>query len=105
MAASAGEWGDSAEYATHGPRPGAVPSYHVISENQALMVHDDERTWFVDCSRLEAEALLRDRPIGTFLIRPRQQEGSYALSIVMSVHPLSNQFLSSFAATVSCNIV
>ena len=56
---------------------------HVIRQNQALMVHEDQRTWFQDCTRNEAQELLRDRPEGTFLIRPRTSHHNYALSIVV----------------------
>ncbi|KAL5287783.1 PIK3R3 family protein [Megaselia abdita] len=43
----------------------------------------DESTWFREnCTRQEAEGLLKDMPAGTFLIRSREKEGNYALSIV-----------------------
>lgn len=45
--------------------------------------HYDESTWFrEDCTRKEAQEILRDMPSGTFLIRSRENEGNYALSIV-----------------------
>ena len=44
--------------------------------------HEDESTWFVCCTRNEAERKLKDQDEGTFLVRPSRQEGSYALSIV-----------------------
>lgn len=44
--------------------------------------HNDESMWFLkDCSRHNAEELLRGSPTGTFLIRARSA-GHYALSIV-----------------------
>lgn len=45
--------------------------------------HYDESTWFREnCTRQEAEELLKEMPSGTFLIRSREKEGNYALSIV-----------------------
>ena len=44
--------------------------------------HEDESTWFIDCIRDQAISMLKGKPLGTFLIRPSSQEGSYALSIV-----------------------
>ncbi|ELT95404.1 hypothetical protein CAPTEDRAFT_179314 [Capitella teleta] len=43
--------------------------------------HDDESTWFVECDRRDAEAMLSGKAEGTFIIRP-SQTGAYALSIV-----------------------
>lgn len=44
--------------------------------------HHNKDTWFVDCDRRQAEALLTDKPDGTFLIRPKHEEGDvYVLSI------------------------
>ena len=43
--------------------------------------HKDENTWHLKmCTRQEAEALLANKPTGTFLIRP-SSSGDYALSI------------------------
>ena len=57
--------------------------YHVYDQNQAQLAHEDQNMWFVKCTRNEAEQLLKDnRKEGTFLIRPRNQVDSYALSIV-----------------------
>ncbi|XP_047101882.1 phosphatidylinositol 3-kinase regulatory subunit alpha [Schistocerca piceifrons] len=43
--------------------------------------HQDESTWLLrDCSRDDAEQLLKGRPDGTFLVRP-SRTGQYALSI------------------------
>lgn len=50
-------------------------------ENELKQPHNDERMWFKDVSRQEAEELLRGAPTGTFLIRARSA-GHYALSIV-----------------------
>ena len=45
--------------------------------------HKVESTWFIrDCKRVDADALLKSRPDGTFLIRNSRQSGQYALSIV-----------------------
>lgn len=44
--------------------------------------HADNRTWFVECTRPEAERFLAGKPTGTFLIRPSSNKGDYALSIV-----------------------
>ncbi|XP_054155204.1 phosphatidylinositol 3-kinase regulatory subunit alpha-like isoform X2 [Oppia nitens] len=45
--------------------------------------HHNTSAWFVrDCSRDDAENLLKERRDGTFLIRNSRQEGQYALSIV-----------------------
>ena len=41
----------------------------------------DDKTWFIRCDRPQADSLLKDKPPGTFLIRPRN-ENSWALSIV-----------------------
>ena len=43
--------------------------------------HHDDRTWFVNCDRGTAETWLSEKKVGTFLIRPSTQQGSYALSI------------------------
>lgn len=44
--------------------------------------HKDQSTWFVPCDRLAAERFLQSKPEGTFLIRPRNEDNSFALSIV-----------------------
>jgi hypothetical protein len=47
--------------------------------------HLNEKLWFINCDRREAERLLAGQEEGTFLIRPRDQRehpNSYALSIV-----------------------
>lgn len=46
-----------------------------------IIPHKDKRTWFIQCKRDEAQALLIDKPSGTFLVRP-SSDGSHALSIV-----------------------
>lgn len=44
--------------------------------------HNNKETWFIDCDRSQAEGMLCDKPDGTFLIRPKQEEGDvYVLSI------------------------
>lgn len=55
----------------------------VLSGNQlelANLPHHDQNTWFVTCSRKEAEHLLANRVPGTFLVRP-SHTGQHALSI------------------------
>ena len=42
---------------------------------------DDESTWFVNCTREEAKELLKNRIEGTFLVRPSNKEGCYALTV------------------------
>ena len=54
--------------------------YQSVAEMSGV-AHEDHSTWFIDCSRVEAEQMLENRPKGTFLIRPSRQ-GAYALSIV-----------------------
>lgn len=50
-------------------------------QDQNELLHEDEKTWNIPkCSRPEAEALLADKPTGTFLIRP-SSAGNHALSI------------------------
>lgn len=44
--------------------------------------HYDQNTWLIDCDRREAEAELHGTEDGTFLIRPKKEEGDvYVLSI------------------------
>ncbi len=49
---------------------------------EQALPHKDQSTWYVDCDRATAERLLQGKPEGTFLIRPRANENSHALSIV-----------------------
>ncbi|GFN87133.1 phosphatidylinositol 3-kinase regulatory subunit alpha [Plakobranchus ocellatus] len=45
--------------------------------------HHDESLWLLNCQRSQAETYLLGKPDGTFLIRPKPEEGDvYALSIV-----------------------
>ena len=44
--------------------------------------HKDQAMWFVNCDRTTAERYLQGKPEGTFLIRPRNEDNSFALSIV-----------------------
>ncbi|KAL8590212.1 hypothetical protein ACOMHN_010407 [Nucella lapillus] len=61
---------------------GACESFYVLesecSSNPAL----EESHWFVNCVRQKAEEMLQNRQDGTFLIRPKPEEGSHVLSIV-----------------------
>ncbi|XP_053958058.1 phosphatidylinositol 3-kinase regulatory subunit gamma [Anastrepha ludens] len=51
-------------------------------ESRTNLPHNNDSLWFLrDCSRQEAEELLKGAPTGTFLIRARSA-GHYALSIV-----------------------
>ncbi|XP_064626241.1 phosphatidylinositol 3-kinase regulatory subunit alpha-like isoform X2 [Lineus longissimus] len=51
---------------------------HILEDK---LPHLDQKTWYLDVSREEALQLLKGRPVGTFIIRPRQK-GGYALSVV-----------------------
>lgn len=51
-------------------------------ETDLYSPHDNEANWLIECNRMEAEKRLRGQPEGTFLIRPRDEHNSYALSIV-----------------------
>ncbi len=44
--------------------------------------HEDADTWYVECNRTQAQSMLEGKQDGTFLIRPRNVENSYALSVV-----------------------
>ena len=47
-----------------------------------LIPHQDQSTWLVNCERREAETMLLGTEDGTFLVRPKQEEGDvYVLSI------------------------
>ncbi|XP_053394066.1 phosphatidylinositol 3-kinase regulatory subunit alpha-like isoform X1 [Mercenaria mercenaria] len=47
-----------------------------------MLPHNNKETWYIDCDRQDAEKMLGDKPDGTFLIRPKQEEGDvYVLSI------------------------
>ena len=52
------------------------------SEVRHTLPHHDQSLWLVDCNRHEAESYLAGTPDGTFLIRPKPEEGDvYVLSI------------------------
>lgn len=53
-----------------------------MSESDYSLPQLDEATWFVNCARPKAEEILLPRPDGTFLIRPKPEEGNHVLSIV-----------------------
>jgi len=54
-----------------------------IVEPTKLIPHKDQSNWYREgVNRTLAREFLRGKPEGTFLIRPRDEEGSYALSIV-----------------------
>lgn len=47
-----------------------------------LLPHHDKTTWLINCDRREAEAMLAGTEDGTFLVRPKLEEGDvYVLSI------------------------
>jgi hypothetical protein len=55
---------------------------NVSTYDAQVLPHNNKESWFIDCDRREAEAMLCDKPDGTFLIRPKQEEGDvYVLSI------------------------
>lgn len=52
--------------------------------------HQDERSWKLgNINRLQAEALLRGKRDGTFLVRDSSKPGCYACSVVYVVLPAS----------------
>lgn len=52
------------------------------TESSELLPHQDQNTWLINCDRREAEAMLSNTEDGTFLIRPKLEEGDvYVLSI------------------------
>ncbi|XP_018430311.1 PREDICTED: phosphatidylinositol 3-kinase regulatory subunit gamma-like [Nanorana parkeri] len=52
---------------------------YFMSDEEELLPHYDEKTWFVgDLNRMEAEELLRGKRDGAFLIRESSKKGSYA---------------------------
>ena len=53
-----------------------------LPTSEQYVPHEDEETWFVECGRERAEAMLQGKAEGTFLIRPSRHKGSYALSVV-----------------------
>lgn len=49
----------------------------------ALLPHHDTDTWLINCDRTSAENQLHGSKDGTFLIRPKREEGDvYVLSIM-----------------------
>lgn len=49
---------------------------------EAMLAHNDQSTWLLDCDRRDAEMRLAGKEDGTFLIRPKLEEGDvYVLSI------------------------
>ncbi|CAI9594242.1 unnamed protein product [Staurois parvus] len=53
----------------------SIDDPYFLSEEDELLPHYDEKTWFVgDINRIQAEELLRGKPDGAFLIRGEQQE-------------------------------
>ena len=47
-----------------------------------VLPHHDQETWLMHCDRHHAEDLLKDARDGTFLIRPKVEEGDvFVLSI------------------------
>lgn len=58
-------------------------SMQKIDQLLEILPHANRSTWLVDCTRKEAEEMLKNTPDGTFLIRPRHDTvNSYALSVV-----------------------
>ena len=65
------------------------PCLHSLAAEQIYMTDDsasqsqlDESNWFINCARQKAEDMLMTRPDGTFLIRPKPEEGNHVLSIM-----------------------
>ncbi|CAL1540645.1 unnamed protein product [Lymnaea stagnalis] len=53
------------------------------SESDYNIPHYEDNYWFINCQRNQAEVLLSNKPDGTFLIRPKPEEGNvHVLSIV-----------------------
>lgn len=53
------------------------------SESDHIIPHYDDTNWLINCQRPQAEAYLNGKPDGTFLIRPKPEEGNvHVLSIV-----------------------
>jgi len=61
-----------------------VSSDTTSAYNDPTMIpHHEQDTWLINCDRHEAEGLLRGAKDGTFLIRPKLEEGNvYVLSIM-----------------------
>ncbi|XP_077306860.1 phosphatidylinositol 3-kinase regulatory subunit gamma [Lithobates pipiens] len=61
----------------------SIEDPYFMSEEDELLPHYDEKTWFVgDINRVEAEELLRGKGDGAFLIRESSKKGCYACSVV-----------------------
>lgn len=54
----------------------------VSSFEVPVLPHHNQELWLIDCDRPNAEKLLTGKPDGTFLIRPKHEDGDvYVLSI------------------------
>lgn len=53
-----------------------------MAESEYTLPQLDDSKWFLNCVRDLAESMLQNRPDGTFLIRPKPEEGNHVLSIV-----------------------
>ncbi|XP_068095675.1 phosphatidylinositol 3-kinase regulatory subunit gamma isoform X1 [Hyperolius riggenbachi] len=61
----------------------SIDDLYFLSEDEDLLPHYDEKTWFVgDLNRDQAEELLQGKPDGAFLIRESSKKGCYACSVV-----------------------
>ncbi|KAK7479856.1 hypothetical protein BaRGS_00028936, partial [Batillaria attramentaria] len=54
----------------------------LMIESEYTLPQLEESHWFINCLREKAESMLHGRPDGTFLIRPKPEEGTNVLSIV-----------------------
>ncbi|XP_040190849.1 phosphatidylinositol 3-kinase regulatory subunit gamma-like [Rana temporaria] len=61
----------------------SIDDPYFMSEEDELLPHYDEKTWFVgDLNRVQAEELLGGKADGAFLIRESSKKGCYACSVV-----------------------
>lgn len=55
----------------------------ILEEKDEPLPHLNQDTWMVHCDRVGSERLLQDRPDGTFLIRPKLEEGDVHVLTIM----------------------
>lgn len=66
---------------SEGRETSAIHDSTLVTDEQ--LPHNDESLWLLkDCERQQAEALLKGKADGTFLVRQSSKPGQYALSIV-----------------------
>ncbi|XP_076462015.1 phosphatidylinositol 3-kinase regulatory subunit gamma-like [Babylonia areolata] len=61
---------------------GASECFYTLESEYAVPPPMEESHWFINCVRQKAEEMLQSKPDGTFLIRPKPEEGTHVLSIV-----------------------